>query len=298
MVGGADMDFWEMMERYGSRAAVEWLRETYAMRRELVRVIKKHELDVDLDPCGSLMFACREQDLPVLEREARVRRKYGFRSSLLRGRALRNVAGVQALAGLFVPEDTLVTHSKLVLAFAELVSKRIRVFERTPVRSLRKQKGMYILKTPNGRVCAKRVVIAASVASSLLATELPTPPKSTTYSALTRRLTAVEFRRLGLRTAHVLWGMGTEYSMMRLMPDRRVLITGDHPSGLAPFLYRLFPSLTQVTIERTWSGEVDTPKDSRPLVGHRGNLFYSYGLTSHGLIHAFLNGKKIVKLMG
>jgi gamma-glutamylputrescine oxidase len=298
MVGGADLDFWQMVEWYGPREAVAWLRETYAMRREIIRVIKQNRLDVDIDQTGSLMFALHEKDLPVLEQEARLRKKYGFRSTLIRGAALEKMVKVKALAGLYVPDDTLIIHSKLVLGFAKLCSTRVRLFEQTPVHRLKQQGKKFILETPEGRVYASKIVLAASKASSKLAPELPEPPKVAVCSAITRKLTSAELRSIGWHKAHMFWNMGSDYTMARLMPDRRILMTGDRIPSLEPFFRQIFPQLKHVMIERSWAGLVDTPKDMRPLVGRRGNLFYSYGLTSHGLINAFVNGKKIVKLMG
>jgi gamma-glutamylputrescine oxidase len=64
-------------------------------------------------------------------------------------------------------------------------------------------------------------------------------------------------------------------------------------------LARLYPSLSGVGFEKTWSGIVDMTLDSAPLVGVTGlnhNIYYGLGYCGHGVNLSFLFGRIIADL--
>jgi glycine/D-amino acid oxidase-like deaminating enzyme len=62
---------------------------------------------------------------------------------------------------------------------------------------------------------------------------------------------------------------------------------------------RIFPSLADVTFERTWSGFVDVSLDQSPTVGQMGrhnNIFYGIGYSGEGVNLTSVFGRVIADL--
>jgi len=86
----------------------------------------------------------------------------------------------------------------------------------------------------------------------------------------------------------------------RLLFGGRVSYSGLEPPRLAESmrrrLLRVFPSLTQLKVERAWGGYLDITMSRAPNFGRlANNVFYLQGFSGHGLVLTALGGKLVAE---
>ncbi len=199
---------------------------------------------------------------------------------------------------------------------AAALRQGIRIYEHTPVLRFERQHPS-VLQTPHGALTAERVVVAmnawaaglpelnqaiAVVSSDIVATP-PIPNRLndigwTGGEAITDSQMMVCYYRTTQdgRIAFGKGGWGIAYDA-RIGPDfdrnpkRARLVESD--------FRRYYPMLSDVPIERAWSGPIDRSMDGLPLLGRLGrsqNIFYGIGWSGNGVGPSYVGGKILASL--
>ncbi|AGZ35787.1 MAG: NAD(P)/FAD-dependent oxidoreductase [Pseudomonas sp.] len=89
----------------------------------------------------------------------------------------------------------------------------------------------------------------------------------------------------------------------RLTPDHRLLFGGgctylggipkDVASATRPYLERVFPQLTGVTIDYAWGGHIDCSMRRTPDVGRDGQRYWLQGFSGHGVLPTLAAAKAV-----
>lgn len=321
--GGIAHAWWEKLPQLvatcGTEEALDLCHATEHALDELEALNHKGDIPCDFVRGGKLSLATtRAQSgawdglLAACERHgvAQVRRIEAHEARQRSGSAT-HLGGIVELTGATLHP------AKLARGLRRLaLSRGILIFERTPMVALERSHPP-IVHTPTGRVRADQVVLALNawgagipelrphlyvVSSEVVATE-PVPRRLeeigwTGREGIGDGQTAVNYYRT-TADARVVFGRGGG----RLAWGGRVKRGFDRNPGLAAGVEnsfrRIYPQLSDVRIERHWSGPIDRTVAGLPffgaLVGHDG-IHYGVGWSGTGVVQSVIGGRILASL--
>ncbi|MFK4147427.1 NAD(P)/FAD-dependent oxidoreductase [Streptomyces sp. NPDC004065] len=180
----------------------------------------------------------------------------------------------------------------------------VRVYEHTPALSLRPDGAGMAVRTPYGRVRARRVALGTNVFPSLVRRTRPYTVPVYDYALMTEPLTAEQLASVGWKDRQGLGDCANQFHYFRLSADNRILWGGydavypfggrvraeydDRPrtyARLAEHFLTCFPQLEGVRFTHAWGGAIDTCSRFSAFFGtaHRGRVAYAAGYTGLGV---------------
>jgi glycine/D-amino acid oxidase-like deaminating enzyme len=180
----------------------------------------------------------------------------------------------------------------------------VRVYERTPVRSLHDDGVTITLHTPHGVASGRRVALGTGVFPPLLRRLRHFVVPVYDYALMTEPLPADRLAELGWRNRQGVGDSGNQFHYYRLTDDNRILWGGYdavyYNGGLvkpeydqrdetfvtlAGHFFATFPQLTDVRFTHRWGGVIDTCSRFSAFYGraHGGRLAYAVGYTGMGV---------------
>jgi glycine/D-amino acid oxidase-like deaminating enzyme len=184
------------------------------------------------------------------------------------------------------------------------LSVGVRIFERSPVRSLRDTGAALELATPYGRVSAPRVALGTGVFPPLLRRLRQFLVPVYDYALMTEPLSPDLLGEIGWRHRQGIGDSANQFHYYRLTDDNRILWGGYdavyHNGGLikeshdqrdatfeklAGHFYQTFPQLADVRFTHRWGGVIDTCARFAAFFGsaYGGRLAYAAGYTGLGV---------------
>jgi glycine/D-amino acid oxidase-like deaminating enzyme len=275
-------------------------RENYdAFRADL----RRRGIDCDLEETGEVDVATEPYQLAELEDAAALARGHGHEATLLDGAAMRaEVDSPIYLGGLWHRSgNALVDPGKLVDGLRRsALAAGVRLYERTPATKL--EPG--VVRTPHGRVDARRVLLATSAYPPLLRALRRYVVAVYDYALMTEPLSRDQLASIGWRNRQGLADGGNQFHYYRLTAGNRILYGGfdavyrygspvaprydDHEptfAKLAQHFFTTFPQLEGLRFTHRWGGAIDTCSRFSVFFGtaHGGRLAYAVGYTGLGV---------------
>ena len=263
--------------------------------------IERYGLECGYGRSGSMAIAADADEEQVLRSSYPLLRQDDFPHGLLESDEVNRILGGQGFrCGLFNPSDAHVDPVRLIRGLARIAeSGSARIFENSPIESVRRAGDGWTLTSRSGRLSAPLVFLACNAWVPLLCpavavqpvrgqclvvcgspVSLPETPCLTNYGS--------EYWR-GIPGGAILGGMrrlekgeesgyadGTTYSVQR---------------SLEEFGAGHFPKLFLAAVTHRWSGVMAYTADGLPLVGAvpgEKGMYVSAGYTGHGFGYAFL----------
>jgi glycine/D-amino acid oxidase-like deaminating enzyme len=308
-----DEDLAVLVERYGRRRAQRIWQLSREATNEFVETLHRLAIACDLRRRDSVYYATTAKDARRLGAEHRQRTDAGVRGRWLDGAVLRRTLGFDAVAAIRTRGNAQVDPYKASLGLIRAAAAEgAKVFERSPVASIRPSRHDVVLRTPRGTIRAERVIIATGYATPYFKTLDARFRMLTTYVVATRPLTLPERRRVGL-DAVMLWDMERPYHYARWTPDHRLILGGgDRPLGperkrlkalaegtsaVQDHFCALYRALTDVPFEYGWEGLFATTPDGLPYIGpHRryGRHLFALGYGGNGMTMGFLAARLLL----
>ncbi len=184
-----------------------------------------------------------------------------------------------------------------------------QLFEHSPLTDIVQDGDGWRIRTPEGEVWAKEVVLAANVFSGSLnaapfRTLAPRIMPVGTYVIATEPLG--ERADALIRNNMAVCDSNFVLDYYRLSADKRLLFGGKVSySGQAPHdvggamrqdMLRVFPQLADVKIDYAWGGLVDISMSRAPDFGRlHPNLYYLQGFSGHGVALTGIGGKVVAE---
>lgn len=113
------------------------------------------------DPCGRYSVAISSQGDEHIRSYAKQLESLDEAHHLLSTKEIFDVTGSHAYtSGLYMPGTVMVQPAAYIRSFADGLRDPVKVFERTPALSFEKVSGTWLIKTPNGSVNAKKIILA------------------------------------------------------------------------------------------------------------------------------------------
>jgi len=275
--------------------------------REIGETIAKHRIDCDFTPNGELSIATAPWQLEGLTEEAEAARALGHDVEPLDAAGMRaELDSPSFLGGLrYTTGNALVEPGRLAWGLRRAcLEAGVRIYERTPVRSISPDGAGLALTTPYGGVRAGRVVLGTGAFRPLLRRIGAYVIPVWDYVLMTEPLSPSQLDSLGWRHRRGASDLGNQFHYFRITRDNRILWGGydavyynggktsdelisrpETSLRLAEHFFATFPQLEGVSFTHAWGGIIDTCSRFCAFfgTGYGGRLAYAAGYTGLGV---------------
>lgn len=180
----------------------------------------------------------------------------------------------------------------------------VRIHEHTRGLDLAASGAGMAVRTPYGRVFARRVALGTNIFPSLVKRIRPLTVPVYDYALMTEPLTEAQLDSVGWKNRQGLGDSANQFHYFRITPERRILWGGYdaiYPYGgrldaerdhrpetylkLAEHFFTCFPQLEGVKFSHAWGGAIDTCSRFSAFFGtaHAGKVAYAAGFTGLGV---------------
>jgi glycine/D-amino acid oxidase-like deaminating enzyme len=269
--------------------------------------LRRYGIDCEFERTGELDVATEDWQLAELAALAKEAAAVGRKLELLDDGAVRAEVGSPTYRGGLWDRDgvAMVHPAKLAWGLRQAcLTAGVRVFERTPVRSIEDEDGRLRLRTPYGSAVAAQVALGTGGFPAPLRRLRYFIAPVYDYVLVTEPLSAAQLASIGWRNRQGVGDSGNQFHYYRLTADNRVLWGGYdavyHYGGavraelerrpetfamLAGHFFTTFPQLSEVRFSHAWGGVIDTCSRFCAFYGtaHGGRLAYAAGYTGLGV---------------
>ncbi|MGW1552573.1 NAD(P)/FAD-dependent oxidoreductase [Streptomyces sp. NPDC002346] len=269
--------------------------------------VERHGIDCSWERTGSLVVATEPYQVDGLKEEAEALTRYGGKPVLLDAEAVRaEIDSPTFLGGLWNKDDVaMVNPARLAWGLKRAcLDLGVRIHEHTPATSLDERGAGITVRTPYGRIGARRVALATNAYPSLLRRHRPYTVPVYDYALMTEPLTEQQLASVGWRNRQGFADSANQFHYVRLSADNRILwggydavyryggrVRAEHDqrpetfATLAQHFFTTFPQLDGVRFTHAWGGAIDT--STRFCVffdtSHHGKVAYAAGFTGLGV---------------
>jgi glycine/D-amino acid oxidase-like deaminating enzyme len=264
-------------------------------------------IDCDLEAGDEITVALAPHELPWMEEEAELLRRFGHEAAVLDADQMRaEVASPMYVGGVVNRTGAaLVDPGKLARGLSEAAERLgVRVLEHSPARGLTTSGAALDVVTDHGRVRADRVLLGTSAYPSLIRRVGRYIAPVYDYVLVTEPLTATQRDQIGWRGRQGLSDAGNQFHYYRLTADDRILWGGydavyrfggpvqpqldDYDptfARLSQHFFATFPQLAGIRFSHRWGGAIDTCSRFSVFFGtaHGGRVAYAAGYTGLGV---------------
>lgn len=305
--------------RFGRQAAAE---AHHYMERAVDYVgerIARHGIACDAERTGFLRVATSPAYVRRIQEEIELAHRLGLEGiEWLDERAVREQVNSPLYRGAWwEPRCILLNPVKYARGLKQAAEAAGAViYEQTPVARLERDATGFTLRTPQGVLRARKLVLATNAYSHLLPLTRRKQVPAFTYIVLTEPLDPERLAPIGWRNRQGIEDARNLVHYYRLTPDNRLLMGGGDvgvPFGsrmdldenprifreLEAYIPRVFPSLRGVRIDHRWGGPVSVTVDMAPALGYLGDrrAVYALGCIGHGVALTTMNGQIVRDLI-
>ena len=300
------------------------LQQLITMGREnlegIERTVHEHGIDCDFVRAGSFAVATQAYQVDPLREEYDETRSHGMATTWLSGPELRErVDSPTFLAGMHDPDAAILEPARLAWGLRDACLRSgVRIAEQTQVTSLARAGDGIAVHTGDGRVQARRVVLATNAYPPLLRRlRLMTVPVYD-YALMTEPLTPEQRAAIGWGGREGIGDSGNQFHYFRTTRDGRILWGGydaiyHYASGieaayderpetfevLAAHFFTTFPQLSGLHFSHAWGGVIDTCTRFAAFYGTAmdGRVGYALGFTGLGVGATRFAGDVVLDLL-
>ena len=274
---------------------------------DLVDLVAREGIHADLRLCGKTSAATAPHHVAELARAAELHQRYGEDVVLEDAATVRaDVDSPTYLGGLRVRSGGgLVDPVALAWGLRQAAESRgVRIFENTPVRSLRRSRSGVDAATDRTVLSARQVLLATNAFAPLLRRLRHRFLPVYDHVLVTEPLPTAARTSIGWSDEQGMTDMGNQFHYYRLTPDGRILWGGydavyyfgnrtdawreqrdaSH-ALLARQFFETFPQLEGLRFTHRWAGLIDSTSRFTPVFGTAldGRVAYSVGYTGLGV---------------
>lgn len=240
---------------------------------QLEGLVERYQIDCQWSAAGKYQGAVGERGLAHLDHFEHLMKDLGEPYRIVEKEELSKVLGTQYYSrAIFTPGSYLMQPAALVRGMGEHLPENVELLENSPIRSLQKQNGQWVLQGDQGTITTPKLLLATSIFTQEFGYLKNRLLPVMTFASWTRPLTDEEMARYA---GELNWGLtpadhaGTT---LRMTADRRILIRNtykhvpkygsnvsdemrevirtDHRKA---FIAR-YPDLANVPFTHTWGG--------------------------------------------
>ncbi|MGV4928795.1 NAD(P)/FAD-dependent oxidoreductase [Streptomyces sp. BHT-5-2] len=270
--------------------------------------VARHDIDCDFERTGEIDVATAPHQVGELREMAEEAGRLGLGGyEFLDREAVRaEVDSPTFLAGLWDRTGVAMVHpAKLAWGLKRACrALGVRIYEHTPGTQLSSRGAGIAVRTPYGRVFARRAALATNAFPPLVKRIRPFVAPVYDYALMTEPLTEEQLAAVGWKNRPGLSDSANHFHYFRITADNRILWGGydivyhygggvraeydHHPDTyrkLAEHFFTCFPQLEGIRFTHTWGGAIDTCSRFSAFFGtaHGGRTAYALGYTGLGV---------------
>ena len=273
----------------------------------LVSLMAEHGIDCDLERTGRLKGAATAAGARVVDGLRAAVRDLGIPHEYLDAGGMERRMGSRYYGcGLYTEEGHLLQPAALIRGLADSLPPSVRLFEHSPVHSLRRDT-KWRLETGDATVTADCVVLATNAAVKHFGYLRDRLVTIYTYAAITEAMAPRDAAQLGGMPN---WGLLPSHrlgtTVRRVGPDRLMVRSmyayerGIDPRRVRKTLracfHRRYPGLHHVGLEYVWGGTTALTMNGAPWWGQLDDgLYTSAGCNGAGIVKGTVLGKRLAE---
>ncbi|MEV6685827.1 NAD(P)/FAD-dependent oxidoreductase [Streptomyces sp. NPDC053429] len=276
---------------------------------EIEAAIARYGIDCDFERTGEIDVATEPHQVEELRELYEQARKLGLADGsrwLDREEVRAEVDSPTFLAGLWDTDGVaMLNPAKLAWGLKRAcLGLGVRIYENTRGLSLTASGAGMAVRTPYGRIFARRVALGTNIFPSLVKRIRPFTVPVYDYALMTEPLTPEQLKAIGWGRRQGLGDSANQFHYFRITPQNRILWGGydaiypykgkldseyDHRPEtylkLAQHFFTAFPQLEGIKFSHAWGGAIDTCSRFSAFFGtaHSGKVAYAAGFTGLGV---------------
>ena len=309
--------FKKLQKIYGKEETKKFFRNAVEGSNYTKDIISNYNIDCDVTGESNFIVAHHQNKFKQIKEQAEVyKSEFGIETELYSKEEFNKFGhgGNEQFGALSYKPGFAINPLKFVNGITKYaLSKKLKIFEHTLVDKINKNNGYYTLKSKEGSVKAKKVVVATNgfyqegLVPQLNSRILPV----ISNIIVTRKLTDKEIDLHNFKTFSPIVNTKNLLYYYRKLPDNRVLFgtRGDYIGSdqsnldrakiMEKFFKNIFPDWASISIDYNWRGLIAMSQKLTPSIGKIENeeIYYGFGYHGVGVSSAPWTGYQLSKLV-
>ena len=309
--------FKKLQKIYGKEETKRFFRNAVEGSNYTKDIISNYNIDCDVTGESNFIVAHHPNKFKQIKEQAEVyKSEFGIETELYSKEEFNKFGhgGNEQFGALSYKPGFAINPLKFVNGITKYaLSKKLKIFEHTLVDKINKNNGYYTLKSKEGSVKAKKVVVATNgfyqegLVPQLNSRILPV----ISNIIVTRKLTDKEIDLHNFKTFSPIVNTKNLLYYYRKLPDNRILFgtrgdfIGSDQSNLdrakimEKFFKNIFPDWASISIDYNWRGLIAMSQKLTPSIGKIENeeIYYGFGYHGVGVSSAPWTGYQLSKLV-
>ena len=311
------MSFKKMQSIYGNDETKKFFKNSVEGSNYTKDIIKEYNIDCDVTGDSNYVVAHHPNKFKDIKEQATAyKEEFGIETEIYSKEDFDKIGhgGTEQFGAFSYKPGFAINPLKFVNGIAKYaLSKQLKIFEHTKVDKIDKDKGAYILRTKEGSIRSKKIVVATNgfyqegLIPEMNSRILPV----ISNIIVTRALTEQEIDQHNFKTFSPIANTKNLLYYYRKLPDNRILfgtrgdLSGSDQSNLnmskkmEKFLKDIFPKWKDINIDYNWRGLIALSQKLTPSIGKIDNeeIYYGFGYNGVGVSAAPWTGKQLSKLV-
>ena len=309
--------FKKLQKIYGKEETKRFFRNAVEGSNYTKDIISNYNIDCDVTGESNFIVAHHPNKFKQIKEQAEVyKNEFGIETEIYSKEEFNKFGhgGNEQFGALSYKPGFAINPLKFVNGITKYaLSKKLKIFEHTLVDKINKNNGYYTLKSKEGSVKAKKVVVATNgfyqegLVPQLNSRILPV----ISNIIVTRKLTYKEIDLHNFKTFSPIVNTKNLLYYYRKLPDNRILFgtrgdfIGSDQSNLdrakimEKFFKNIFPDWASISIDYNWRGLIAMSQKLTPSIGKIENeeIYYGFGYHGVGVSSAPWTGYQLSKLV-
>ena len=309
--------FKKLQKIYGKEETKKFFRNAVEGSNYTKDIISNYNIDCDVTGESNFIVAHHPNKFKQIKEQAEVyKSEFGIETEIYSKEEFNKFGhgGNEQFGALSYKPGFAINPLKFVNGITKYaLSKKLKIFEHTLVDKINKNNGYYTLKSKEGSVKAKKVVVATNgfyqegLVPQLNSRILPV----ISNIIVTRKLTDKEIDLHNFKTFSPIVNTKNLLYYYRKLPDNRILFgtrgdfIGSDQSNLdrakimEKFFKNIFPDWASISIDYNWRGLIAMSQKLTPSIGKIENeeIYYGFGYHGVGVSSAPWTGYQLSKLV-
>ena len=309
--------FKKLQKIYGKEETKKFFRNAVEGSNYTKDIISNYNIDCDVTGDCNFILAHHPNKFKQIQEQAKVyKSEFGIEAEIYSKEEFNKIGhgGTEQFGALSYKPGFAINPLKFVNGIARYaIAKKLRIFEHTLVKKIDKIDSSYILRTKEGSVKTKKIVVATNgfyqegLVPQMNSRILPV----ISNIIVTRKLTKTEIDYHNFKTFSPIANTKNLLYYYRKLPDNRILFgtrgdfIGSDKSNLdrskimEKFLKNIFPEWSNISIDYNWRGLIAMSQKLTPSIGKIENeeIYYGFGYHGVGVSSAPWTGKQLSELV-
>ena len=309
--------FKKLQKIYGKEETKKFFRNAVEGSNYTKDIISNYNIDCDVTGDCNFILAHHPNKFKQIKEQAKVyKSEFGIETEIYSKEEFDKIGhgGTEQFGALSYKPGFAINPLKFVNGIARYaIAKKLKIFEHTLVNKIDKIDASYILRTKEGSVKTKKIVVATNgfyqegLIPQMNSRILPV----ISNIIVTRKLTKSEIDYHNFKTFSPIANTKNLLYYYRKLPDNRILFgtrgdfVGSDKSNLdrskimEKFLKNIFPEWSNISIDYNWRGLIAMSQKLTPSIGKIENeeIYYGFGYHGVGVSSAPWTGKQLSELV-